>query len=412
MFIAQDERPTRKNYVYGTHRFCDPAETLRSISGHFPAMGITRIADITGLDAIGIPVCLAVRPNSKSLSVSQGKGLNPLLAKVSAAMETIELYHAENITLDITLSSYRELARRAQVCDPNKLNLLPNAHYHHDLRLHWVKGFDLIQKTEVFVPYDLVHCSLLPQSIKESLFPVTSNGLASGNHFLEAVSHGICEVIERDAIHLGELKGQTADFKVQYLDLNTVDSLPCRELLDKIKAAGLSTYVWRLATDVEIPAFGCAIVEERGTLSLMSTGIFHGFGCHLSKEIAFTRAVTEAAQTRLTYISGARDDIYREWYTTTQSEFFQAQWKRFMTKGQQTIDFRKLPSLETDSLDADVSIQLSRLQSVGLDQVIVIDLTQPQFRIAVVRVIIPETGLSLHGTVTKLSQRMRDYVLR
>jgi ribosomal protein S12 methylthiotransferase accessory factor YcaO len=35
--------------------------------------GITRIAMVTGLDRVGIPVALATRPNSRSVAVSQGR---------------------------------------------------------------------------------------------------------------------------------------------------------------------------------------------------------------------------------------------------------------------------------------------------------------------------------------------------
>jgi ribosomal protein S12 methylthiotransferase accessory factor len=43
-------------------------------------MGVTRIANVTGLDRIGIPVAIAVRPNSRSVSVAQGKGQTVPLA--------------------------------------------------------------------------------------------------------------------------------------------------------------------------------------------------------------------------------------------------------------------------------------------------------------------------------------------
>src|SRR4051812_26986037 len=76
---------TTKTVLAGTHRVRPPEETLRCIEPHFRRLGITRLADLTWLDDIGIPVYQAVRPNSYTLSVAQGKGLTPLLAKVSAS---------------------------------------------------------------------------------------------------------------------------------------------------------------------------------------------------------------------------------------------------------------------------------------------------------------------------------------
>ena len=72
-----------------------PEETLARLVPHLGRMGITRVANVTGLDRVGVPVVTAVRPNARSLAVSQGKGLTLAAAKVSAIMEAAELYHAE-----------------------------------------------------------------------------------------------------------------------------------------------------------------------------------------------------------------------------------------------------------------------------------------------------------------------------
>ena len=55
------------------------------------ALGITRIADITGLDRLGIPVMQAVRPFSLSNAVSQGKGASLAQAAISAILESAEV---------------------------------------------------------------------------------------------------------------------------------------------------------------------------------------------------------------------------------------------------------------------------------------------------------------------------------
>ena len=73
-----------KHYLAGTHRIMDPDATLASVLPHAPRMGITRIAVLTGLDVIGIPVVAAVRPNSRSIAVHQGKGVTLSAAKASA----------------------------------------------------------------------------------------------------------------------------------------------------------------------------------------------------------------------------------------------------------------------------------------------------------------------------------------
>src|SRR5690349_14780816 len=69
-------RANLKRYRRGTHRAVAPAETFARFARHARALGITRIADVTGLDYLGLPVFMAVRPNARSLSVCQGKGLD------------------------------------------------------------------------------------------------------------------------------------------------------------------------------------------------------------------------------------------------------------------------------------------------------------------------------------------------
>src|SRR5215472_9591286 len=87
----------RPRYHFGTQRAAAPDETLRRIKPLLPRAGITRLADVTGLDWIGLPVYQAIRPNSRNISVSQGKGLTRAQAKVSALMESLESFHAECI---------------------------------------------------------------------------------------------------------------------------------------------------------------------------------------------------------------------------------------------------------------------------------------------------------------------------
>src|SRR5919202_1722884 len=97
LFDPAESRRCRvpKAFRRGTHRTMAPEETLARIRPHASRMGITRLGNVTGLDRIGIPVAIAVSPNSRSVSVSQGKGLNREQAMASALMEACEGYHAE-----------------------------------------------------------------------------------------------------------------------------------------------------------------------------------------------------------------------------------------------------------------------------------------------------------------------------
>ena len=94
-----------KEFIDGTHRWIRPEATLKRIAPHLEAMGITRAADVTGLDKINIPVFCSMRPQGKVLQISNGKGATTEAAEASALMEAIELHHAENPPADMRRDS-------------------------------------------------------------------------------------------------------------------------------------------------------------------------------------------------------------------------------------------------------------------------------------------------------------------
>jgi ribosomal protein S12 methylthiotransferase accessory factor len=369
-------------------------------------MGITRIADITGLDNIGIPVCMAVRPNSRSLSVSQGKGATLNLAKASAAMETIESYHAETINSPVINTTYQELRKNKWAIDPNRLPLInPNA-YHHNLHLNWIEGFDLASEKEVWLPFDSVHTDYVaPQS---NIVAVSSNGLASGNHLLEAISHGVCEVVERDAtLHWDHHFTDSA----AHVDLHTIESAVCQEIIHKITDAGLTINVVNITHEIGIPTFVCQIFDFATASHIHPAKYNGGYGTHLSKEVALLRAITEAVQSRLTFIAGSRDDMPKSEYSLSKMQSMQGIFLEKYKSGKEAPlqDYAQIPSLDTETINKDVEIQLELLRKSGFDEVIIVDLTKEEFCIPVVRVIIPDMALNHESLILPIKgQRIID----
>jgi len=126
----------------GTHRTRSPAETLAAYGPRMGELGITRLADVTGLDHVGLPVYMAVRPNARSLSVSQGKGIDRDSAKASALMEAIEGWHAERVELPLRYESLAALRRAGEaVLDVRRLQLHPGATLRDEAPIAWVHGY-------------------------------------------------------------------------------------------------------------------------------------------------------------------------------------------------------------------------------------------------------------------------------
>ncbi len=385
---------TAKGYRTGTDRTISPTETIARLKPFMAAMGITRVANITGLDCIGIPVVMVCRPNSRSLAVSQGKGLDLPAARASGLMESIEFYHAERIQQPLMLGSYAELRYGYRLVDVARLPRLRTSRFHHELPLLWIEGRDLLggDDAPVWLPYEMVQLNMtLPPPTGSGCFLGGSNGLASGNHLLEATSHAICEVVERDASTMFGLLDAEAQ-AARRIDLTTIDDAACCAILECYARANVAVAVWDMTSDVGIAAFLCQIVDqsEDPLRALYACG---GMGCHPTRQIALLRALTEAAQERVALIAGTRDDLFRKGYERARSMDV-VRGQRAVTRERGVRDFRCTPNWEAETFDADVAWELERLQAVGIVEVLGTELTRPEFQVPVVHVTIP----GLEGT--------------
>lgn len=385
--------PLLKTHIKGTDRASSLEETLARITPLLPQMGITRIADVTGLDTIGIPVVTVCRPLSKAVSVAQGKGASLTAAKVSGAMEAIETFHAETIAKPLRYCSFKEISRFAAqqdhlVISVENLPKLNVSEFTENKPMLWIEGTDLLSAKPIWVPYEVTHCDFsLPLPPGSGAFIMSTNGLASGNNQLEAIIHGIYEVIERDATSLWQLKLREQINQTQ-INLQSITDSNCKLLIEKIQSAGIKIAIWDTTTDIGIPCFYCTIMAEEAD-ALRPLYPASGAGCHVDKNIALSRAITEAAQTRLTQISGSRDDVSMHEYHASQQADYQRRVARWLDASPEQKDFADIPHWHHDTLNEDLQLQLERLQSVGVTQIAAIDLRQDEFNISVARVVIP-----------------------
>jgi ribosomal protein S12 methylthiotransferase accessory factor len=223
-------------------------------------------------------------------------------------------------------------------------------------------------------------------------FEVSSTGLASGNSLVEAMLHGLCEVLERDAEAAWRRSG--GDRRIV---LDSVTDPACCDLIGRIVAAGSRVFAWDLGAS-ELAAIGVAILEDPREPAWRALGCYQGFGAHLAPEIALSRALTEAAQTRLTYIAGARDDFFAADYArATDPELVAALWARWTGPCEEPVLFADLPNLEDNpSLGATLAVLVARVAAGGHD-VIAVDLTHPELGVPVVKVIVPGRAQDLEA---------------
>jgi len=380
-------KKTPKGYTMDTHRVVPPEETLKRVEKVLPGIGVTRVAEISGLDRVGIPVYSAIRPASAkgAISVYAGKGATPVEAKVSVMMEAVERYSSEFQKPDkkrVVMGTYDEVSNGKTAIAPQSL-ILPGMLLPH-VRLDWIDGFDLMHKKEVLLPCNAVfHPYLAPFK----LFRSNTNGLASGNTMEEAIFHGLMEVVERDALSVAEASRNPG----REITLTDNDGIAF-ELHDKFTKANIDVKLWYLPTDSGIPTV-LAATDDKELLdpSLLVMGV----GTHMDSRIAVLRALTEVAQSRATQIQGAREDTDREKVVRTIGyERMKRMNKHWYGEGTEKVPLKDLPDLSTDSHKGDIEKAVKMLKGI-VDSVVVVDLTREDVGIPVVRIAVP--GLEMYA---------------
>ncbi len=376
-----------KGFRAGTHRTRSPAETLRAYSGLMPRLGVTRLADVTGLDVIGLPVVQAIRPDARSVSVSQGKGLDLDAAAASALMEAIEAWHAERVQAPQRRARAADLRAAGEaVVD---LALLPRRGgeaVREDMPLLWCRAWDLLGGRPIWVPHACVSVDLVRDPREPAPpFVESTSGLASGNHLLEACVHALCELIERDATALADLRPE--DEAGRRVDLERVEDEGCQAVLGRIAAASIEVGVFDVTSDLGIPSYVCRLADRPGAPRWAIRGVSSGAGCHLDPGVALLRALVEAAQARLTLIAGSRDDLSPRTY-----EAFSDPRALELTVAalRAARPARGLPaSRAAATFEGDLEVLLAALRAAGIEAVALVDLTIPAIGVPVARVVVP-----------------------
>ncbi len=280
--------------------------------------GITRVAAHEGLGDGKIPVTVAVRPNARLLSTSQGKGVTRDLADISAIMEAIEMYHAERLRppdLIATIAEVRSSGKR--YLDPKRLNTVTRRRslYVEDEPISWLELKHLRSGESVLAPRIMfaLDGSAKQTEITSKAFSCDSNGLASGNTLEEALVHGLYEMIERHCIHQCWYNQKHEPLTQRAVALESFRGVPhIDELRHRLDDDGVRVSLTSLHTELGIPVFGAQFVAVNPITGKDSP--FVGWGAHYVPEVAVSRAITEAIQGRITLIAGSRDDVFPATY--------------------------------------------------------------------------------------------------
>ena len=401
----------------GTSRIIPIDKTLLHVSGIAKEIGLTRMADITYMDKLYIPNYSSVLPGTEDyIWVYSGKGPTKQHAKASAIMESIERYSSlpSSFSKKFVTGTYNELKQSYNILHPYEVIEPLSFDFHDDMFMDYVNGFDIINNEDILVPAGLALFRYNPSSPSINPFAFQhTNGLASGNVLEEAVCHALAEVIERDAISLAQLRASAIPFHILYNVFNSLqrqgypvkpfskdtfqddytifpdvlvsekDYQPITKLIKKFEKFNIKLIIKDVTTNIKIPTFNVACVEwishDYGYLA-------EGHGTHPDKRIALLRAITEVSQTRVANIQGARDDLRKIKYNNNNTDDKNA-WQFMPSK--KTINFSEIMTYQNEDILDDINLIVKYLKQAGLKKAIIVDLTNPNIKIPVVRAIIP-----------------------
>ncbi|MCC1491919.1 YcaO-like family protein [Cognatishimia sp. F0-27] len=278
-----------------------------------PAFGITRMADITGLDRLGFPVVQAVRPLAHSNAVTQGKADTRAGAAVGAALECLEMAAGERPSRLPSAPPHDPALWRA---------LAPGADWP-TADTPFVAAWELSTMRRAAVPRDLLNTDFTLGAEAE-VAPILrqSVGLGAGTTLATALMHGLLESIEADA----RIRADAQDnWQRRAFPAGDPRSAPLLDTLDK---AGLRAALWQApAALAGITVVRVQVMEEPGSAALPLPA--SGFAARPDAGAAIAAALAEAVQARLAVISGAREDITTRFYTHGYPpDVLRAEWAR------------------------------------------------------------------------------------
>jgi ribosomal protein S12 methylthiotransferase accessory factor len=352
------------------------------------AIGVTRVARLTGLDRTGVEVASAVRPAGHVLQVTNGKGATFAEAARGAVMEAVELWAAEHAAPGPhgTADEVRRAAPGVEVLSATAL--APDADPAWDaLALGWREAAVLGRGGRALVPAAAVSC---PPPSAPLLGPAvvrwTSNGMGAHRDRAAAVLHGLLEAVERDQLARALPEGFTAEaLRVRLVAPGSLARAAPRTAarVAALARRGFRVHLLDCGAGAGLPVAAALLVDPDGA----PVPVAAGYACRLDRDAALSAALLEACQSRATEIHGAREDVL------VGDRDQAAPLAALCAAIRPRLDAGALPSARAPSPARAIGAIVRRLEAAGLGPAVAADLPAPE-GVHAVQVVVPGLLLS------------------
>lgn len=369
-----------KGYTYDQDKIMSPEETVSRFKEKTAALDLDILSRTRRIDngRLDIPVffseCGVDARKVTGTNKQMGKGGTPAQSEASAVMELAErfsffsfvnrednFFYATPAQLGDEAMAYDQIIKSVHDNEEEALKVKP---VFDKLPLQWTKGWNLTLKKEVNIPFNWFYM------INEF------NGPSAGNCTEEALSQGICELVER---HTSSLVSH-GDIDIPGINLDSFTDPLVREMLAKYEKEGIRVYASDFSLDTGIPTIG-VLAWDPATFPQMSEIVWTA-GTSPDPEKAMSRALTEVAQLAGDFNSGSN------YVASGLPKFTDIKDAAFITHPKTMVNAGDLPDLSSDNIRIEVENLLNTLEERGFD-VNVINTMHPGLEIPAFYSIIP-----------------------
>ncbi|NVL89430.1 MAG: YcaO-like family protein [Desulfobacterales bacterium] len=369
-----------KRFTLDQDKVLSPEETVQRFKERLKEVNLDLLEETMRIDngRLDIPVYFSIcgldARETIGTKKQMGKGGTPQQSEASAVMELAERFsffsfykNPENFFVE----EYRNLNNRVlpfeaiaasvhdDSDDPDKAREVFSR-----LPLKWTRAYNLTRDEEVVVPFNWFF------AINEY------NGPSAGNCTEEALSQGICEVVER---HVSSIISRNK-LKVPAANIDSASDTLVLEMIGKYQKVGIRLFISDFSLDTGIPSVG-VLAYDPSTFPEKSEIVWTA-GTTPSPQKSLSRALTEVAQLAGDFNTSSN------YVASGLPKFRTLEEADFVIHADSEVDITKLPDLSHDNIRVEVENCISALSGIGME-VIVVDVTHPRLAIPAFYTIIP-----------------------
>ncbi len=369
-----------KSYTLDQDKIFSPEETVRRFKEKLKAVDLDILKETVRIDQgrLDIPVYFSVCGRDAvdviGTKKQMGKGGTPQQSEASAVMELAERFSFFSFCKNdqnFIVEQYRNIEHLALSFDmiatsvhDDSEDLAKAKEIFSSLPLKWAWAYNLTQGKEVLIPFNWFY------AINEF------NGPSAGNCQEEAISQGICEIVER---HVSSLISRKR-LKTPAIDLDSVTDPLSKEMIGKYRKAGIKLYATDFSLNTGIPSVGLLAYDP--TTFPETSEIVWTAGTTPDPQKALSRALSETAQ-----LAGDFNTL-SNYVASGLPKFKSLSETDFITMPERMVPITSLPNLSDNNIKVEVENCTAALAKIDM-QVILVNTTHAKLKIPSFYTIIP-----------------------